>query len=111
MGQPSLFFSATSMSFLPSASKRNEAGYGRVQVSSHCKKAIFSELSATYPLKLLAPTISTPHVAVLYLLSYGGGLVGGDQVHIDAEILKGAILVILTQVSSGFAAVETGIGT
>ncbi|KAI5835277.1 hypothetical protein K523DRAFT_411638 [Schizophyllum commune Tattone D] len=51
-----------------------EAGTGRICLSLLDSSAVFSELSATYPLKLLSPRTSPPNVAVVYILSYGGGL-------------------------------------
>lgn len=63
----------------------------------------FSRLSFCYPLKLLSPTplpSSPAGLRVVYLLSYGGGLVGGDRVWIDVGVEQGARLVLLTQVRS-----------
>ncbi|SPN98903.1 related to urease accessory protein UreD [Cephalotrichum gorgonifer] len=51
-----------------------------------------------YPLKLISPK-SAPHhrSAILWLLSYGGGLVAGDQVNLTIDVLAGARLCIVTQ--------------
>ncbi|THV07657.1 UreD-domain-containing protein [Dendrothele bispora CBS 962.96] len=76
------------------------AGGGRIVLSQHSGNAIFSELSSTYPLKLLSPRVQQKCVAVVYALTYGGGLVGGDQVHLSAEINQAAILLLLTQGST-----------
>ncbi|KAJ7492742.1 urease accessory protein UreD, partial [Mycena latifolia] len=57
----------------------------------------FSELSSTYPLKLLSPRIHGPGLAVAYIISYGGGLVSGDNVHLSVDVGSGAILVLLSQ--------------
>ncbi|KAL2196366.1 UreD urease accessory protein-domain-containing protein [Corynascus similis CBS 632.67] len=50
-----------------------------------------------YPLKLVTPKRSPETSALVYLLSYGGGLVGGDQVHLDVEVKTGARLSLATQ--------------
>jgi urease accessory protein len=77
-----------------------ESGSGRIVVRSHGSAAVFSELSSTYPLKLLSPRIDLQSVAVVYLLTYGGGLVGGDRVNISVDIGPSAALVVLSQVRS-----------
>lgn len=75
-------------------------GVGRIVLDTHGSDAVFSELSYAYPLKLLSPRLHQPKVAVAYVVSYGGGLVGGDQVEVSAEIKNDAVLVMLTQVRS-----------
>jgi urease accessory protein len=72
-------------------------GSGRITVSVHGEKAVLSELSSTYPLKLLSPHVRD-RTAIVYLLTYGGGLVGGDQVDLVVEVQPGTRLVLLSQV-------------
>ena len=79
---------------------RLAGGSGRIAISCHGFIAIFSELSAAYPLKLLSPHVYENAVAVVYILSYGGGLVSGDQVNLQVQVTDGAKLVLLSQVSS-----------
>jgi len=74
------------------------SGSGRITVSLHGEKAVLSELSSTYPLKLLSPHIYDG-TAIVYILTYGGGLVGGDEVDLIVDIQVGARLVLLSQVS------------
>ncbi|KAF5374822.1 hypothetical protein D9758_000401 [Tetrapyrgos nigripes] len=76
------------------------AGGGRIVLSQHNGDPVFAQLSSTYPLKLLSPRVHQKPVAVVYALTYGGGLVSGDQVHLSAEIDRGVILVFLTQGST-----------
>lgn len=76
-----------------------EPGVGRVVLRSHGPDAVFSELSYKYPLKLLSPQTHAHKTAVLYVVSYGGGLVGGDSVELTVEVLDESVLVMLTQVS------------
>lgn len=51
-----------------------------------------------YPLKLISPAPSSTHKSVLvFLLSYGGGLVGGDKVVLEVTVLAGSRLSLVTQ--------------
>ncbi|KAI1117205.1 UreD-domain-containing protein [Nemania sp. NC0429] len=55
-------------------------------------------VSYQYPLKLISPSSKISQESVLvFLLSYGGGLVGGDQVNLSVEVRSGAKLSIVTQ--------------
>lgn len=78
--------------------KRVAAGGGRITLAVHGTKAIFEELSAAYPLKLLSPQVYERAVAIVYLLSYGGGLVAGDRVDLDVELKDESKLLVLSQV-------------
>lgn len=78
------------------------AGNGRIVLGTHGMDAVFSELYAAYPLKLLSPRITEERVAVVYFLTYGGGLVGGDRVGLTVDVRDGAILVMLSQVRAFF---------
>ncbi|CAN8095682.1 unnamed protein product [Discula destructiva] len=52
-----------------------------------------------YPLKLISPPRNTQqHLsALVFLLSYGGGLVGGDSVALRINVGKGSRLCVITQ--------------
>ncbi|KAI0157660.1 UreD-domain-containing protein [Xylariaceae sp. FL1272] len=55
-------------------------------------------LTYQYPLKLISPSPKHEQPCVLvFLLSYGGGLVGGDQVNLSIEVQPDAKLSIVTQ--------------
>ena len=55
-------------------------------------------ISYQYPLKLISPSRSSESKSVLaFLLSYGGGLVGGDQVNLSIQVRTKAKLSIVTQ--------------
>lgn len=82
------------------AAERVEAGKGHIQVRSDGHEAVLSKLSYSYPLKLLSPRLSHPNVAVVYVLTYGGGLVGGDRIDLEVGVNDRTSLVLLTQVSS-----------
>jgi urease accessory protein len=78
--------------------KKVTVGGGRITLAVHGSKAVFEELSAAYPLKLLSPQVYEQAVAIVYLLSYGGGLVAGDRVELDVELKEGSKLLVLSQV-------------
>ena len=80
-------------------------GKGRAELHIYGDNAHFTELSYTYPLKLLSPRATTAgeneaaqRVAILYSLTYGGGLIGGDRVELSLDLKARAKLVLLTQV-------------
>ncbi|KAF8575511.1 UreD-domain-containing protein [Ramaria rubella] len=78
-------------------------GKGRAVLRAFGNETSFSELSYTYPLKLLSPRLpssGTHPVSIAYILSYGGGLVPGDRMDLDVDIGAGAALVLLTQGST-----------
>lgn len=74
------------------------AGEGRIEVRSDGSEAVLSQLSYSYPLKLLAPRLSRPDVAVVYVLTYGGGLIAGDSIDLNVGVHDGTSVVLLTQV-------------
>jgi UreD urease accessory protein len=78
------------------------SGGGRIVLRSHGSSVTFAELSSTYPLKLLSPRIDQDGVAIVYVLTYGGGLVGGDCVKLAVDVGQGTILVLLSQVFATF---------
>ncbi|EKM61217.1 uncharacterized protein PHACADRAFT_82650 [Phanerochaete carnosa HHB-10118-sp] len=73
------------------------AGKGRIHVRSDGHEAVFSELSYSYPLKLLSPRLARPNLAVVYVLTYGGGLVDGDSVDLEVNVNDRTSLALLTQ--------------
>ena len=77
------------------------AGDGRIVVEFDAYRGhTFAQLSCTYPLKLLSPRSKEDSVAIVYVLSYGGGLVGGDEVELEVAVREGASLMLLSQVRS-----------
>ena len=78
---------------------RIRAGEGRIVVDFDPYRGhTFAQLSCTYPLKLLSPRSKEDSVAIVYVLSYGGGLVGGDEVELEVGVREGASLMLLSQV-------------
>ena len=76
--------------------KSLDVGQGRIICASHGSSVVFTELSATYPLKLLSPRLD--NVAIVYVLSYGGGLINGDHVKLNVDVTDGCRLLLLSQV-------------
>ncbi|KAL6798705.1 UreD domain-containing protein [Trichoderma sp. SZMC 28012] len=55
-------------------------------------------ISYQYPLKLISPSPTVAQKsALVFLLSYGGGLVGGDGVNLTIRVHKGSSLSLVTQ--------------
>jgi urease accessory protein len=75
-----------------------DPGHGNVTAQIHNNHVVFPVLSYTYPLKLLSPRMQQDGVAIVYMMTYGGGLVGGDHIHLSINIEQDAKLVLLSQV-------------
>jgi hypothetical protein len=88
-----------SMNVVSPSIQKIDIGGGRIVSRSHGSAVVFSELSSTYPLKLLSPRITQAGIALVYILSYGGGLVGGDRIKLSVDVGSETTLVLLSQVS------------
>ncbi|KAJ1311123.1 hypothetical protein OPQ81_009624 [Rhizoctonia solani] len=80
-------------------------GTGKAHIHAFGPHAHFNQLSYTYPLRLIAPTVpfagdGQVPVGVAYMLSYGGGLVSGDRIELEVKIEQEVGLVFLTQGST-----------
>jgi urease accessory protein len=79
--------------------QRIDPGNGRIVVQNMVSRGhVFSELSSSYPLKLLSPRIARDRLAIVYIITYGGGLVGGDIISLSIDVGPGSSLVLLSQV-------------
>ena len=67
-------------------------------------RQVLQKCTYQYPLKLIAPdphhSSEEKHVTVAFLLTYGGGLVGGDQIKLKVELQDATRLVLVTQGST-----------
>lgn len=83
----------------PFPKSSSSPGEGRIVVGTLPNHlSTLEQISYQYPLKLISPSPKADQAGVLvFLLSYGGGLVGGDQVNLTTEIRSGAKLSIVTQ--------------
>ncbi|KAG0174407.1 hypothetical protein DFQ28_007676 [Apophysomyces sp. BC1034] len=75
----------------------NEPGKGILVCSCRGNEAKLSRIHAQYPLKFVPTRSYASRLAVVYMLSYGGGIVSGDTFDIQLEINPQAILLLLTQ--------------
>lgn len=75
-------------------------GTGHISCDLHSSTVVFSKLSSSYPLKLLSPRVAEHGVAIVYVMSYGGGLVGGDCMQLIVEVGKECKLLLLSQGST-----------
>ncbi|KAH8919633.1 urease accessory protein UreD, partial [Atractiella rhizophila] len=63
----------------------------------------FSSLSAKYPLKLISPTRATSlprDLGSVFVMTYGGGVVGNDSVKLEVKVEGRSRLALLTQGST-----------
>ncbi|KXJ93067.1 UreD urease accessory protein-domain-containing protein [Microdochium bolleyi] len=84
----------------PKSSSQPGKGHITARLHPHGSSSTLESITYQYPLKLISPNpSSTPHQpsVLVFLLSYGGGLVGGDQVDLGVTVRAGARLSIVTQ--------------
>ncbi|RYP77143.1 hypothetical protein DL771_001433 [Monosporascus sp. 5C6A] len=83
----------------PFPKSSSSPGQGRIVVKLLPNStSTFESITYQYPLKLISPAVTADQKSVLvFLLSYGGGLVGGDQVSLSIDVQSGAKLSIVTQ--------------
>ncbi|XP_068700471.1 uncharacterized protein [Montipora foliosa] len=77
------------------------------------RKVNCTKLLYTYPLKLLVPSQAStvPSCKWLYIITFGGGLVEGDNVTVDVKVLENCTVVVTTQASTKVYNSETGLVT
>ena len=91
----------------PFGSSASSPGLGHILVTKlPPNKQILQKFDYQYPLKLIAPD---PHLApkdnrtqitLVFLLTYGGGLVGGDKIDLTVTLEAESKLVLVTQGST-----------
>ncbi|KAK9767983.1 hypothetical protein K7432_001753 [Basidiobolus ranarum] len=77
-----------------------EQGQGKIECALVGETATLTRFHSRYPLKLIRPSALLKKTALIYSLTYGGGLVCGDVVTMDVAVKKGAKLSMLTQGST-----------
>ncbi|KAI8097146.1 urease accessory protein UreD [Halteromyces radiatus] len=80
-----------------STTASGEPGSGTLICQCYDDKTKFSRIHAQYPLKFIPTRGHAERLAVVYMISYGGGIVSGDRFNISIDILPKAILLLLTQ--------------
>ena len=73
-------------------------GSGRLEVSLCAGRSVVTRCRAYSPLKLLTPRTSS-HASWVLCSTYGGGLVAGDSVELEAAVGPGATCFLGTQSS------------
>ncbi|KAI9842530.1 MAG: hypothetical protein M1838_003087 [Thelocarpon superellum] len=86
----------------PFAPSTSSAGTGTIHVELLPSRAPnLKALSYTYPLKLVSPTpTATAKSILVFLLTYGGGLVAGDEIRLSITVAAAARLSLVTQGST-----------
>ncbi|KAI9274644.1 UreD urease accessory protein-domain-containing protein [Phascolomyces articulosus] len=82
---------------LKSFAPKSEPGKGVLVCQCRDTRAQFSRLQAQYPLKFIPTKAYADSLAAVYMLSYGGGVVSGDEFDISLTIEENAILLLMTQ--------------
>jgi urease accessory protein len=75
-------------------------GRGHVVVEQVGGRSVVASLRAHSPLKLLAPRHRASYAAWIVAGSYGGGLVGGDELCLDVRAGPGTTVLLGTQAST-----------
>lgn len=84
------------------ARPRNIApGRGEIEIESILNSSSIATLSSTYPLRLISPPARTSsRAAIVFILTYGGGLVARDHVDVHVRVRPRARLGLLSQGST-----------
>ncbi|KAI8394127.1 UreD urease accessory protein-domain-containing protein [Radiomyces spectabilis] len=75
----------------------NDPGRGTLICKRQGPETQFVRIHAQYPLKFIPTKAYADRLAVVYMISYGGGIVCGDRFDITMEIQPEAILLLMTQ--------------
>ena len=88
----------------PFAKSSSSPGFGEIGLRLlPPQQQVLTQCTFQYPLKLVAPA---PHVVgghpvtIVFLLTYGGGLLGGDKINLKVSLDDNTRLVLLTQGST-----------
>ena len=91
---------------IASAARGRASGWrsGRGRIVAHAARdggrTVLATARAESPLRLVRPTFPGTSSAAVCLVTFGGGLVDGDEVVVDLEVGPGATLVVFTQSST-----------
>jgi urease accessory protein len=84
---------------MAAAAVADGAGAGRLCVARHGTRSVVTRALGHSPLRLLTPS-NHGHAAWIFTSTYGGGLVGGDAVHLTIDVEPGAVALLQTQAST-----------
>jgi urease accessory protein len=85
---------------MPLVTSESQPGSGVITCNSFGYKTKFSRCHAQYPLKFVPTSTHQPKMAAAYILSYGGGMLSGDEVDIALNLQQDTSLLLLTQGST-----------
>ncbi|MDC0678656.1 urease accessory protein UreD [Sorangium atrum] len=83
----------------PPARRAGKAGSGELVFTRVGARTVLEKAFARSPLRLLAPK-NHGEAAWVFVASFGGGLVGGDELHLHARVGRGAAALLSTQAST-----------
>src|SRR5271170_6045976 len=86
--------------FMDDVSSREGKGHIVLSRAGDTSSQVLSTLSFQYPLKLISPRLPGQPCTSVFMMSYGGGLVGGDQIHLSVAVECDTKLCLLTQGST-----------
>ncbi|KAI8886434.1 UreD-domain-containing protein [Backusella circina FSU 941] len=75
----------------------NEPGKGILVCRCYGNRTKFERIHAQYPLKFIPTTGHADRLGVVYMLSYGGGVISGDKFDVDIRLEQDSILLLMTQ--------------
>ena len=78
---------------------RQDPGTAELRFVQSGSRTVVQRAFATSPLRLLNPR-AAGRAAWVYAATYGGGLVGGDEIHISVDVGPGARALLATQAST-----------
>ncbi|HVJ91672.1 MAG TPA: urease accessory protein UreD [Labilithrix sp.] len=76
------------------------SGRGSIVARSIGGRTVLATARAETPLRLVRPTFPGTTAAAVCLVTFGGGLVNGDEVELDVTVEAGATLIVFTQSST-----------
>jgi urease accessory protein len=86
-----------------------KSGRGELEIRRIANRSVVTRSIAGSPLRLLAPRGCPGNAAWVFSSTFGGGLVAGDQIDLDATVGDGATCVLATQASTKvFRAIDAG---
>lgn len=80
--------------------ERRRPGHGAIVASVSGGRTVVATTRANSPLRFVRPTFPGTTSAAVCLVTFGGGLVDGDEVDVELEVDRGATLVVFTQSST-----------
>lgn len=80
--------------------ENSTAGKGRLKLEMIGNRAELTMLESAYPLKLLSPKSFDITQKVVYMLSFGGGMLSNDSILLRVELGRNTTLTLLSQAST-----------